>query len=141
MYNYVKRELELLEQNCEDESELEMQKMISNNILKIVKVFQEGGHSGFSASYTVSLLERLLRFKPLTPLTGEDDEWVEVSDCQEQNKRCSEVFRDIKDNSTAYTIGGKVFSDDNGETYYSNSDSIVKITFPYNVTQPERVKL
>ena len=47
---------------------------------EIVEVFAEQGHSGASASIVTSLLGKLLRFEPLCPLTGADDEWTEVSD-------------------------------------------------------------
>lgn len=43
-----------------------MQDLINRNILEIVKAFSEQGHSGFSASYVLSKLERLLRFKPIS---------------------------------------------------------------------------
>jgi hypothetical protein len=105
----------------------EMDQMLCNCILQMVDLFSEQGHSGMSASYTISLLENILRYKPLSPLTGNDDEWVEVSEGLYQNIRCSRVF---KDNSGAYDINGKVFTDKAGCTYTSR-DSTVYIEFPY----------
>ena len=68
-----------------------MQDLVNRNILEIVKAFSEQGHSGLSASYVLSKLERLLRFKPISPLTGADDEWTEVHSQNgirtDQNKR------------------------------------------------------
>ena len=52
-----------------------MQDLVNRNILEIIKAFSEQGHSGLSASYVLSKLERLLQFKPISPLTGADDEW------------------------------------------------------------------
>lgn len=54
-----------------------MQELIKKDILDIVDMFADQGHSGMSAAYTLGILERLLRFKPITPLTGEEDEWKE----------------------------------------------------------------
>jgi len=70
MVEYAKRELERI---GKDEDGL--QEHMNRNILEIIEKFSEQGHSGFSAGYALSVLERLLRFKPISPLTGEDDEW------------------------------------------------------------------
>src|SRR5690625_891717 len=106
LVNYAKKELELI-----GNTEEEMKKLMNNHIIEIVKVFSEQSHSGFSGSYAISTLTRLLSFKPLKPLTGEDDEWNEVSEGQFQNKRCSSVFKNSTD-GTAYDINGKIFTDD-----------------------------
>ncbi len=120
----------------------EMQARMNRHLLSMVKVFDDEGHSGFSASYAVSMLERLLRMKPVTPLTGEDDEWNDVGDGVEQNKRCSSVFRKNRDNATAYNIDGKVFSDNGGRSWYTCRESHVPVAFPYTVPLcPERVIL
>ena len=105
----------------------ELQKSMNDNILKIVDVFSEAGHSGFSASYARGIIEKLLDFKPLSPLTGEDDEWVDVGDGLFQNKRCSRVF---KEDGKAFDISGKVFIDKDGSSW-TNSESRIPVTFPY----------
>lgn len=124
----------------------ELQQMMNKGVLDIVELFAEQGHSGFSAPYAIGLIQRLLDWKPITALTGEEDEWAEPfkSDTEntQQNKRCSAVFRKNNDNSTAYYIEGKVFSDDGGETWFTNRDSFVPIEFPYTVPEkPERIIL
>jgi hypothetical protein len=121
----------------------DMNGMMRKHILHMVKEFADEGHSGFSGSYALQCLEKLLRFKPLSPLTGEDDEWTEVTRMSGyphyQNKRCSSVFKDGKDGE-AYDIDGKVFwewaKDENGEpykSYYTGRESRVPVTFPYIV--------
>jgi len=121
----------------------EMQQMMNRNIMQIVETFAEQGHSGFSASYALNIIKRLLDWKPITALTGEDGEWGVVIDTEEQlqqNKRCSAVFRTHFNNATAYYINGKVFSDDGGETWFTNRDSFVPVTFPYAVPEkPEEI--
>ena len=81
------------------------------HILGMVKLFSKEGHSGFSAPYAIDILSKVLRFKPLSPLTGEDDEWNNVRDYggepHYQNKRLSSVFKDA--NGDVYNIDGKVF--------------------------------
>lgn len=106
-------------------------------ILDLIELFASQDHTGFTAPYTINTFSRLAMFKPLSPLTGEDDEWVDVGDGLLQNKRYSAVFKDK--NGIAYNIEGKVFTDD-GETWYQCKDSRVDITFPYVVPdKPEYV--
>jgi hypothetical protein len=106
----------------------DMQKIICENVLNMIKVFSDGDHSGSTASYALALFEKLAVFKPLKPLTGKEDEWNLVGDEQWQNVRCGSVFKDK--NGKAYNIDGKVFENKNGSRYTSG-DSIVYIDFPY----------
>lgn len=101
--------------------------MLPEAVLEIVKVFEEQGHSGMSAGIVTQLVEKLMRFEPLTPLTGGDDEWTEVSPGCFQNKRCSHVF---KENGEAYDINGRIFREPGGSCF-TNRDSRVPVTFPY----------
>ena len=110
----------------------DMQKEMNAHILRIVEVFADEGHSGFSASYAIGALEKLLRFEPLTPLTGEDDEWVEVADNQWQNKRCGRVFKDSRE-GPAYDIDAVIFREPDGACFTSR-DSHREVTFPYRPT-------
>lgn len=140
LVSYAEDELNLIGITEEDE----YNGMMRKHILHMVKEFADEGHSGFSASYALQCLEKLLRFKPLSPLTGEDDEWSEVSERSGyphfQNKRCSSVFKEGKDGE-AYDIDGKVFWDwhtdeETGEkhkSYYTCFESRVPVTFPYVV--------
>jgi hypothetical protein len=112
----------------------EMQGAMNKHILQMVQVFSEEGHSGFSAMYAIRCLERLLRYLPLSELTGADDEWADILDGfaqSRQNKRCSSVFK--RADGTAYNITGRVFSEDNGKTWFTNAKSFVDIDFPYLV--------
>ena len=129
LVEYAKKELSLLGDD-------KMQQHMNANILELIRTFANQGHSGFSASYLISVLSRLMNFKPLTPLTGDESEWGDClgnKDDTQQNKRCSAVFRKNHDNAAAYYIYGKVFSDNGGITWYTNRNSHVPITFPYSV--------
>lgn len=140
LVNWAKEELDRLNKDNDG-----MQEAMNNNIIEIVKVFSEQGHTGFTASYALGLIKKLLAWKPITPLTGEEDEWCEVCDTKrnlQQNKRYSSVFRENFDNSTAYDIEGRIFSDDGGKTWFTRGrrGSSVPVTFPYTVPEkPEYV--
>jgi len=136
LISYAEYEMDRIGLTNEDE----YNRMMREHILKMVKVFAEEGHSGFSGRYALDLLTKLLDFKPLTPLTGEDDEWTDISDCGDspsyQNKRCSSVFKNP--DGECYDINGKVFwewyRDENGQahkSYYSNYGCSLPVVFPY----------
>lgn len=133
MLEYAKRELDRIGKDEEG-----MQHLMNRNILEIIEKFSEQGYTVFSAEYAINVLERLLRFKPLTPLTGEDDEWYEVYNGSKQNKRYSSVF--MNEDGTAYDIDGIIVSDNGGITWFSSGRFRKNITFPYTVpTHPEKV--
>lgn len=105
--------------------------IVTKAILDLIELFDSQGHSGFTASYTVNVFKRLAMYEPLAPLTGEDSEWNEIEPNHYQNKRYSAVFKE-KDGK-AYNTHGKIFTDDGGESWYSNKDSHIEINFPYTV--------
>ena len=118
----------------------EMQGMICENVLELLNVFAEQGHSGSTASYALRMFERLVEFKCIAPLTGEDWEWNDTGHNVYQNKRCSSVFKD-KETGECYDIDGKVFwewcrgivgeDDEPFKSYYTSRDSRVYVEFPY----------
>ncbi len=143
MLDYTKHELNLI--GLKDDSEDEMNVTMRKHILHMVKEFEEEGHSGHSASYALAILKKVLNWKPLTDLTGEDDEWMEIADDLYQNKRAFDVFKDA---NGAYWSGGVVFwewsihSAINGgkpfKSYFTSKDSRVPITFPFSMpSEPE----
>lgn len=158
LVRFAKNELDRLLKNCgENDSESnEMQKYINEDILEVVKVFSKQGHSGFSASYALNILKKLLDFKPIQPLTGEDDEWNEcgwtIDDGKKkvfQNRRCSAVFKteDIATGEIEATYNDKyVISDNGGITWFTSRHVLDKlglseiITFPFKVPEnPKRI--
>jgi hypothetical protein len=118
------------------------QQAICENVLNLLMLFSNQGHSGASAPYTIKLFEKLAMFEPIVPLTGEDWEWSDVrhngdGSIHYQNKRCSHVFKE--GDGQVYDIEGKVFwewykDQETGEafkSYYTSRDSRVYVTFPY----------
>lgn len=127
----------------------EMQEMICNHVMKLLEVFADEGHSGFSAPYAINLFSKLAKFEPIGPLTGEDWEWVNVSEQSGytlwQNKRCGHVF---KDENGAYDIDGIVFYDNHVDesgitykSYFTSRESRVPVTFPYTPTTEYRERI
>jgi hypothetical protein len=139
LLSYAESELNRIgmTENSPDQMNVEMRK----HILHMVQEFSKEGHSGFSGRYALNILIKLLDFKPITPLTGAEDEWNDVGEDYWQNKRCSSVFK--KADGVCYDIDGKVFwewyKDENGEavkTYYSGYGCSTPVTFPY--TPPDK---
>lgn len=144
---YAESELDRIGMTADSEDEMNV--AMRKHILHMVNEFAEEGHSGFSAGYAISILSKLLDYKPLSPLTGEDDEWNDVGDNLWQSKRAYNVF---KDKDGAYWSDGKVFwewwSDpeiDGGKpykSYFTSRDSRVPITFPFTMPdKPEYVEV
>lgn len=78
--------------------------MIGEAVMELVELFAKQGHSGMSASLTLALFKKVADYKTLTPITGQDDEWTEVSfdEGLYQNKRLSSVFKKGKDGKPYY---------------------------------------
>lgn len=72
-------------------------------MIEILEKFFDHWDSGGAVVVAGGVLLRLLAGVPLTPLTGEDDEWVVHDyspDLMAQNKRCGTVFK--RRDGTAY---------------------------------------
>lgn len=133
---HAQRELAILESKVDVKNDspgaVAMQKCMTNNLLEMLAVFATQGHSGMSASYATWAITQLLDYKPLTPIWGTEDEWMEIDrDMADgvccQNRRHSSVF---KDGHRAYQSGGVVFKEPNGSCYSSGA-SRQTVEFPY----------
>jgi hypothetical protein len=78
-------------------------------VMAMIKAHSDQGHSGGSHQVTMELFDKLVRFKTLTPLTNDPEEWNDVSEMTGkpswQSRRDSEAF-----------------STDGGKTYYLLAD-------------------
>lgn len=79
--------------------------MLGTSVMELIKLFSSQGHSGGSAAATIYLFNKLAKFEPLSALTNDPDEWVEVGYGMWQNRR-----------------KGDAFSEDNGKTYRVHGD-------------------
>lgn len=123
----------------------DMQKMMAENLLEAIDVIAKQGHTGFSMGYFRKHLDHLLDYKILTPLTGEDDEWIEHDDGLFQNKRMTTVF---KRDGKAYDHGSIYFwhwfDDEDGKPYKVTFQKggwshYPEITFPYMPDKPKGI--
>ena len=79
---------------------------------RILQAFSDMGHSGGSASVAIPVINRLLQFKNLKPLTDDPDEWNHISEDMAgqpnlwQSKRRADAF-----------------SNDGGRTHYLLSEA------------------
>lgn len=75
--------------------------LIPQAVMALVRAHSEQGHSGGSHYLVLSIFNKVINFKPLTPIGSTPDEWVHVGDKLWQNSR-------------AYSV----FSEDGGKTWY-----------------------
>ena len=127
--DFARVELERLENTIEDKESYKVQRLIDKQCLDVLEVLCRQGHSGTSAIYIMSLVNKLWRGTPLTPLTGEKDEWVE-HDFALQNKRCGRVFRS-KD--LDYILDAIYYCEPNSGAFFTCKESIKEVTFPCGI--------
>lgn len=105
---FAERELEILSKAAVDPNNRPIIEQFIPEIIALCDKFGLSGQSGGSAPYTASALsqaiEKLCLQKPIGPITGIDDEWVDVSsygdgrgknDIKYQNSRCSALFKSV----------------------------------------------
>lgn len=88
---------------------------------------------------------RLCGYLPLTPLTGLENEWREVSagvpgESMRQNSRCPAVLTNGR-RDEAFWTGGVVFEEPNKTRFISPTASSVPVSFPFMPSDPIVVKL
>lgn len=119
----------------------EMDVSFRRSVEEVIFTFSLEGHSGFSVAYAIGALEKLLRFEPLTALTGADDEWCDMSEYSSgpmwQNRRNSRVFKE--GDGRAYIIDHFIFVEPDGATFTDGTRKYIE--FPYEGEEPERVQL
>lgn len=145
---HAKRELDLILQNCKDEESRKMQKLMNDGILRVVYIFAEEHHSGFSAGYAIKCIDRLLKYFPISPITEKDFDshpWDRGDRIDYQCTRCSHVWKEVdKRTSKARYIDNEkyCFSDNGGVTWFISpglcglKELTSEIHLPYSV--PER---
>lgn len=122
----------------EEASDLKMERVLYDNVLELIETFSKQDHSGSTAPFVLALFKELATWRPITPLTGNNEEWNDVNDGLYQNKRCPCIFKNIQ-SGEAYTIEGIVFKTENEDGWYTNKYSHIPITFPYTPTNPKRI--
>lgn len=112
---------------------------VKEAILELLETFANQRHSGFSASYVSNVFNKLSRYEPLTPLTGQADEWGDVTSREDgeilyQNKRDSTVFKVVKGTvEEAFKVDAVIWIDRKFQNNaHTNADSRLYIKrFPF----------
>lgn len=152
LIKHALREFQTLGYKPVEQEEDGPNKWIQENVLELLRVFGEQGHSGLSAPRCVELFSKLAKYEPLCPLSGEDSEWNEVGPGVFQNNRCGHVFKQAdRFDGQPYDSNGKIFwewcerdldPEEEGypgksrfKSYWTARESCVPITFPYTPTR------
>lgn len=101
---HAKRELDLIGMTHNPDGQ---DRLGRDGVLELIHLFSTQGHSGSSALWMLETVERLLRYEPLSPLTDDPAEWMDVADDLWQSRRKPDAF-----------------SCDGGKTYYLVDDKI-----------------
>jgi len=130
LLKHAERELSLIGYDGKDE----YNNMAKAAIMELLSTFANQGHSGFSANYVTDVFNKLARFETLSPLTGEENEWNDVTEMSGdrktlfQNNRNSAVF---KDDTGCYYINACLWIEDNGNTYANKKSRGYIKSFPF----------
>lgn len=97
---------------------------LSKVVMDLIRLFASQKHSGYSANMTLDLFNELARFRPLTPITSDPEEWTDVSHMSDskmwQNKRRTTSFsRD--GGQTWYDIDDASLN--NGDSWFSDEET------------------
>lgn len=80
--------------------------MIPECVLELLDTWHKQGHSGGSAYMTLEIFNKLVAHKPLTPITDDPDEWMDMSEYQG-----GEPLWQCRRQPTLFSLDG-------GKTYY-----------------------
>ncbi|SES03561.1 hypothetical protein [Streptomyces qinglanensis] len=113
LVTHARRELALI---GEDE-------WLTNGLCKVIEAFAAMGHSGFSAEHSALVLEKLLRFQPLSPLTDDPAEWIDRA----QEMGGVPFWQNVRDSRSMSTDGGKTYTlvDEEPETIHTSQHKAV----------------
>lgn len=131
---HARNELDLFMKRLREEDEkqgrvadpemYEMQELMHDSVMHIIKAFCDCDFSGGVVSYALGLFNKLVNWDPINPITTNPDEWNDVTWDEEtgirtyQAKRCSRLFRDSDDpDNIAHYIDGYVFDCDYHGSY------------------------
>ena len=92
LIDHADRELRLA--GITPDPDIEYGGMLYDSVTRLVTEFAQQGHSGFSAGQTIGLLEKLLRFEVLTPITSDPSTWMNVGEGVWQSRRQPDCFSD-----------------------------------------------
>lgn len=121
-------------------------KEIGKDLEELINVFDKQDHSSFSVNWLAELFYRLVKWKPLSPLTNNPDEWVKIMEKDGEPFYLSRRYpfliaseSQLKENK-AEDIDYYYKVDDQGNTY-QDVDCGKIVDLPYMPpTKPELLK-
>lgn len=150
LISHVQQELEALDYyNTEDET----LKQIRDDVMALIAIFLGQQHNKESGCIVGSMFNNLINFRRLSPLKGDDNEWLDITDINDghtlfQNKRCVTVF---KNEDCAYNMEAFIFEYPDGKRFitknsigridcfpYTPNPVIVPIPFPENPEEDKK---
>jgi len=134
---FAKTELDLLKSS--EEKEKELQETINDGILNVVEAFEKEYITPLTSNYMISILERLLRFKPITAIENNESDWLGLRTEKDgtkifYHKRCNSVHKYVSpDNEVEYLDADAVICSEDGGASWDNYEAYQgKIgNFPY----------
>ena len=104
LIEHAKRELKAAGM-YEDDADYGPNGVIADHVLDLLRVLENGEHSGGSHELTMELFNKLGNFKSLSPITDNPEDWMNHTYISQ-----SPVFQNKRQ--------GTCFSADGGKTYY-----------------------
>lgn len=81
---------------------------VGKAVMRLIEVMAADRHSGGSAQITLAAFDRVVRGRPLTPITSDPSEWMDVADAVPGKSP------GVWQNRRAFSV----FSEDGGKTWY-----------------------
>lgn len=165
LQEHFQRELDIMRKSVDEDDPLIIEPYV-DDIMKLLETFSNEGHSGATAPLASAVIAQTIKavlgFQVLSPLTGEDWEWNDISEIHGsplwQNKRDSGVFKD-KDGNCSYATSIVWVANDSWDRFtgtlngYRSSNYIKEFPFmpktffvevirePYDENNPEHKDL
>src|SRR5574344_1959656 len=111
-------------EKCTDPYERDMQIMMNNDVMELLKIFEEQGHSGFSASWAIRLFSNLAKCKLITEIEDNPEDWDEDG----QHKYIPSVFK--REDGTCYYLYGTYFAEPDSDNFFTCKESKSDVKFP-----------
>ena len=116
--------------------------LMLNMVKELMSTFYSDQYASIDKDVAIEVFQRLLKNIPISPLTGGDDEWVDIGDELEplwKNSRCSTVLKDANgawDTSVYINLSWVKDASFNGgvpfKMYFVAENQKVPIKFPYD---------
>ena len=124
MLESAKWQLNKVLEKCTDPFGRNMQIMMNNNVMELLKVFEEQGHSGFSAPIAIKLFSKLANYKLITEIEDNPEDWDENG----QHKYIPSVVK--REDGTCYYIYGTSFAEPDSDSFFICKESQSDVKFP-----------